>query len=361
MDDRHATRRVWLGLAAGLALCAVTAPRAGASLTADQVNDYLVWLHSLESTLAARAATGQAEHRSLFPAGLATAAADTTQGPDLAAVVAALEEVEGRPRVLQEPASRQPLHALGRARSYASIAEFDSALVWYDEALRRDTTGEYADEFGREAMAAAIAAGDSVAVTRRFLRVLGGRDLAAHAAELELAYRYFVSRGDATNLDLLVRSAATQPDALRGRLAYWQAFALSWLGRHAESLEALAALLVSDGVSFGLDEAQRAWVLVAVPDLLLLSGDSESAETLYRALAASSVPGAADWAACQVAAIEFLAGRFLAAGTAFERLCQQTADLEWREYACKMAALSGEMERLRDEGELHGAAAYDQR
>ena len=49
------------------------------------------------------------------------------------------------------------------------------------------------------------------------------------------------------------------------------------------------------------------------------------------------------------------------AGTAFEDLCENDDNTLWRDYACGMATLSDEMERLRSEGEPHGAAALYQR
>ena len=210
-------------------------------------------------------------------------------------------------------------------------------------------------------MVASVASADSVTVTRHLLSVLGSRDLDARRGELELAYRYFVAADDSTNLDLLVREAATNPGLLTGRLAYWQSYALVALERWDEGLEALKGLVTDGGVSYGLEEAQRAWVLIAIPDLLVLVGDLDSAAPLYRAVAASNVPGASAWGTCQAGVVDFLAGRFLEAGTAFEQLCESTGDLPWRGYVCELAALSDEMERLRAEGEPHGTAAFYQR
>jgi len=361
MNDREARRRGWLGFVAGVALLSGAAP--AATLTAAQQDGYFVWLHSLEATIAARAASGQPEQRLVFPHGLlpAVEAAEPPADGGLLTVARALAEIESRPRLLQEPSRRTTLHALGRARSYVHLAEYDSALVWYAEAAARDTSGEYARELGLEAMVTAVAANDSLAVTHRALGLLGGADLAARTGELELAYRFFVGRADSVNLDLVVRKAAAHPELLQGRIAYWQAFALSWLGRHAESLAALAGLVAEGGLSYGLDESQRAWVLVAIPDLLWLGGAPAEAEPLYRALAASTVPEASDWGACQAAALDFLDGRYLAAGTVFERLCGQNGNLPWRDYACQMAALSDELARSHREGESHGTAACYQR
>jgi hypothetical protein len=207
----------------------------------------------------------------------------------------------------------------------------------------------------------AVADGDSVRVVRQLLSLLGSGDLAGRRTEVELSYRFLVARSDTTNLELVVRAMAARPELLQGKLAYWQAFSLAWLGRWDASLEQLRGLLVGGGLSRGLAEDQRTWVLVAVPDLLLLTGHTDVAAPLYRALAASSIETAAGWATCQTAALDFLAGDFLAAGTAFERICEGLGDGTWRAYACSMARISDEMERLRFEGEPHGVAVYYQR
>jgi tetratricopeptide (TPR) repeat protein len=335
---------------------------AAQTLGAAAEEDYLVWLHSLEASQAARQEAGRDEARPLFPfevaaLGTPATAADST----LADVAAALDELESRPRLLQEPRPLVPLHALGRARNYRTIAEFDSALVWYQEAARRDTDGTYAATLPSESLATAVATGDSLAVTRAVLDLVGSRELATRSRELELAYRFFVGRADSANLALLVEESRAQAALDSGRVAFWHAVALDQLGRWQDALEILTGLLAGDGVSHGLTERQRAWVLTAVPDHLVILGREDAAAPLYRALASSTLGEAALWARCQVAALDFLAGRFLEAGTAFEDLCGAKANARWRDYACGMATLSDEMERLRSEGEPHGAAALYER
>jgi hypothetical protein len=334
-----------------------------AGLTPEQRDGYLVWLHSLEETVALRQASGQPEPAYLYPLGILDAAApvDSSASADLRTVASVLDELESRPRLLQEGAGRTALSALTRARNYRHIAEYDSALSWYGKAAQRDGVGEFVTEIGLETMATAVAAGDSVTVAWHLLDVFGSRDLPAHQDELVLGYRFLVARSDSTNLDLLVREIAAHPDLIQGRIAFWQGFAQSWLQRWPESLATLQGLVSGGGLSHGLDEAQRAWVLMAIPDLMVLTGEQQAAVELYRAVAESRLETAADYASCQAAVLDFLAGRFLVAGTAFERLCNQTAEMPWRGYACDMARLSDEMERLRSEGEDHGAAAVYQR
>jgi hypothetical protein len=360
MTTRNARTLGRLGLvAASLLLLATIAAAAG--LTQAERDGYLIWLHSLETTIAARDAAAPPSPGPLYPVGWLE---DGVQRPDeegaLQEVAQALDEIESRPRLLQEPTARSPLHALSRARNYLQVAQFDSALSWYATAARRDSSGEFAVIVGHEAMVAAVAAGDSVRVLEELLTALGSRALGARRATIQLSYRFFVAHDDSANLELLVDEAAAHPELLEGDLAFWHAFALARLDRWQESLDRLRGLLVLGGHSQGLAERQRAWVLVAVPDLLLLTGHPDEAEPLYRALAASEVTPAATWATCQVAALDFLAGRFLAAGTAFERICEGSGPDTWQSYACRMAELADEMERLRFEGESHGAAAYYQ-
>jgi hypothetical protein len=374
MKIRHPRQSKRLGPATGLLLLASTSAAAVAGLTGAERDGYLLWLHSLETTLAAREAALPAPPAPLFPVGWvdpAVQAGPAQEAPAVAAagdpdaslvqVAAAIQEIESRPRLLQEPPSHSALHAVNRARNYLRIAQFDSALVWYATAARRDAGGDFTVPVGLETMVAAVAGGDSLAVLEQLLSTLGGRELAGRRQEIELAYRYFVARDDSTNLELLVHEAAAHPELVQGELAYWNAFALAQLGRWEDSLARLRALITAGGLSQGLDEQQRAWVLVALPDLLLLCGQQDEAGAMYRSLAASTVPRAATWAACQAAALDLLAGRFLEAGTAFERVCEASGPDTWRNYACSMAELADELERLRQEGEPHGVAFTDHR
>jgi hypothetical protein len=339
---------------------ALAAPAAAATLSDAEVNGYLIWLHALEETIAARLATARLEPRRLFPYHHEPLA--ETWRTTLLEVAHALEEIEARPRLLQEPPGRPPLSALNRARNHAYVAEHDSALVWYLAAARRDSTGEALGDIGVEIMAAAVAAGQADVVGQRLQRILatGGPHDASQAQQVELACRFQIARGDTAGITALVAHLASQPAWRQSSLGFWEAYSLSWLGRWSESLAVLRGLLTGDGRAFGLDESERAWVLMAVPDQLLLLGDHRTAHGLYRALGASTVPEAAAWAACQAAALDLLAGDFLKAGAAFERLCRRSDNSHWRRYACDMARLSDELERLRSEGKPHGIAGHYQ-
>lgn len=359
------TRQLQRFFSGGLLLVLLLPGRLPAEgLTAAAQDGYLIWLHSLEATIASRLESGRDEERLLYPTTGLPAPGDATE--NLLDVARALADLEGRPRLLQEPPGRTVLHALNRARNHAYLAEYDSALVWYAEAARRDGDQEYAADLGQETMIAAIAT-DAADVVRGRLPELLRRS--SHAAEpdldlqleLELACRFLLARADTSSLQRWVDGLASAPQLRRGRLAYWQAFSLSWLGRWAESLVVLTEMLTGDGRSHGLDETQRAWVLMAIPDQLLLSGDRATAAGLYGALAASTIPDASLWAGCQAAALDLLAGRFLKAGTTLEDLCRRPDNTIWRLYACNLANLSDELERLRSEAQPHGAAVYYQR
>jgi hypothetical protein len=349
---------------AWLVLGSPHAAEAEMRLDASSRDGYRVWLHNLETTAAAREAGGDTEVIPAYPFGLLSGHETTrTDSLGLLAVARQLDELESLPRILQEPARKTALHALTRARNYRQIAEYDTALTWYETAARRDSTGALRHEAGPEAMATAVASGDSLAATRQLLALFGSRDLQARHLELVLAYRHFVASADTANVDLLLAEVGRHVNlaGASGDLVFWHAFALNWRGHWEESLDLLCGLLDADGFTHGLSEDQRTWVLVAIADQLVITGHVAEAAPLYQALADSGLPGASEWAACQDAAIAFLAGRYLEAGTAFEQLCDQRESFPWRAYACSMSELSDEMQRLRNEGQDHGAVAHYER
>lgn len=322
----------------------------------------LVWLHSLEATVQARLDRQDAEALPTYPFGLLddleVVLADSTS---LLTVARVLDDLESRPRLLQEPSEKTPLHALTRARNHRHIAEYDTALAWYAEARRRDASGELHDNLLTEMLATAVAAGDSLLVTRCLDDVLAASDLAPHVVDLQLAHRFLIAHADTAAIDALNADLQGRVAPLPAELVFWHAFALSWRGQWDASLDQLLALIEHEGRSLGLDEAQRTWALVAIADQLVVTGHQDEAAPLYQALADSGLPGAADWARCQGAVLAFLDGRFLEAGTVLEELCAQRDEFPWRAYACGMSRLSDEMQRLRSEGTSHGVASHFER
>lgn len=345
----------WLPILAGLFLLL---PQEGVAARLDQADrdGYRLWLHNLETTLARQQASASV---SAFPFGLLDDVADVrVDSLSLLVVAREMEDLESRPRILQEPAEKTALHALVRARNHRNLAEFDTALAWYRQTAQRDSSAAFGHELGPETLATAAAAGDSAAVARHLARVTASARPADHATELVLGYRYLIAHADTLGIDRLAAAVAANPDGVSGDLAFWHAFALGQRGRWDESLDWLCGLVADRGRPHGLTVKQRAWVLAAIPDQLVLTGHVAEAAPLYRALAAADLPAASDWARCQAAVIDFLAGRYLEAATVFEDLCERRKAHAWRAYACGMSQISEEMERLRNEGSAHGAASH---
>ncbi len=352
-------RNRWLILAL-LILAALPQIGRGAGLTAVESDGYLEWLHAVTQTLAARAAADQDEGRLLYPFGqefVPEAAGDPLQ---LIAIGRALASFEKQPRLLRDATGMTALHALNLARNYRHLAEFDSALVWYDNAAARDSDGDFTSEIATESLATAAAVEDSVAVIQHLLNVLGTRRFQGRESELIVAYRFLLGRRDEANLRLLTRTMAADTTAHSGRLVFWQAYALSALGAWEASLTTARTLLPQGGLSYGLTESQRTWFLVAVPDLLFLTGDATAAEPLYKALAASTLPGASRWARLQLANYDLLAGRHQRAGAVYGELCDDPLADPWRSFACEMASLADDINRIREEGATHGTASLYQ-
>lgn len=356
MRDHRKKRAGGLVLAMFLSLVSIPQQLFSQGLTSAEQDGFLIWLHALESTIASREAAGLSEDRLLYPGGIKSA--PESREPSLLDVARSLEELESQPRLLQEPTPRSALHALNRARNYLSLAEYDSALVWYETTVQRDAQAEFALDMGREMLSTAIALRSVPTVRRHIQDLLHQSSAEKRESELELAFRFMLATCDTSQLNDMLAQLAARKFEQSGQIRYWRAFSLNWLGRWAESLALLKELVASDGYSYGLDEAQRAWVLTAIADQTFLTGTRDAATPLYRALAASSLGELAIWAACQVAAFDLMEGRFLEAGTALERLCRMKENATWRQHACRLAALSDELQRLRDEGRPHGADVY---
>ncbi len=218
-----------------------------------------------------------------------------------------------------------------------------------------DATGELRRLVARESLVTAVAHGDSATVVRR---VLAGLGETPGAEETVIALRYLIAHRDDGNLARLTTAAAGRgpPDP---SLAVWLAYAHSVLGDWPACLAELRALLAQGGPDAELSAPLRAWVLVAVPDMLFLAGDHEGAGALYRALAASEIPGVVTWARLQVASLDLLGGRHAAAGTAFVALCGDEAAEPWRAFACEMAKHSENLTRFGAEAKADGIANDD--
>jgi tetratricopeptide (TPR) repeat protein len=255
-------------------------------------------------------------------------------------------------------AATSPLLALANARNYLHLSEYDQALAWYAHVGALDREGHFRRETGREALAAAICARDTLAAGRALGATMAAADLAGREAEFVLAMRWLLGRGDATTLSWFVDRAAAPEFAPDVRVAFWRAYSLSWLERRGEALAELDRLLALGGRESVLGPRERGWVLTAWTDLTLLRGDRLEAERRYRQLATSGTPALRDWGRLQAASLAFLGNRYGEAAAGFREICQAETKGAWTEHACAMADMAGRLERLLNEGERYGAAAH---
>lgn len=256
------------------------------------------------------------------------------------------------------PAAGSPLLALANARNYLNLSEFENAVEWYATAGARDADGHFRRETGREALAAAICARDTVAIGRALAATMASPDLAGREAEYVLAMRWLLGRRDATTLTWFVDRAAAPELANDLRIAFWRAYALSWLERRDEALAELDRLLAMGGREQVLGARERGWVLTAWTDLTLLGGNHREAERRYRQLAASGTPAVRDWGRLQAAGLALVANRYGEAAAGYREICQAETKGAWTDHACAMAEMAGRLDRLLNEGERYGAAAH---
>lgn len=333
------------------------APATGA-LTEAERSGWLQWLHSLEQSVNGRTAAGQDEAGLLFPFDAPAWDGVEARPYRHLAIAKAVTEVEAKGGARSEAAARSPLLALSHARNYLHLSEYDSALTWYAETASLDQAGHFRRETGREALAAAICARDSAAARRAVDRTLAAPDFEGRDGEVILAIRWLLDQRDSRALETLLKRSGAPAEP---RVVFWRSYALSWLGRRAESLAELRSLLVLGGLSRGLNERERTWVLVAMPDLLLLQGSPEAAAGLYERLANSELPQLRTWGLLQSAGLAFADSRYATAAAGYRSVCDNDRQGAWGVHACAMADLADQMNRLLAEGERYGAAAQYRR
>jgi len=338
-----------------LLLLAGTATAVG--LTEIETNGYQQWLHSLQQTINARQETGNPELTNLFPFAHIMPARGRTSADHHVSIGRALNELEAADDPRQQY-GRTAFSALAMARNYSNLCEFDSALVWYDLASQVDARGAHTREIRAEGFANAVVVADSLRVVRHLLNILGSNDCQEWQPELVLAYRYLLVHDAEPDLDLLVRKIASRTDQIGPELRYWHAFALATRQQWSEALANLRVLVTSGGISHGLTEAQRTWVLTAIPDLLYLTNDLVAAKQLYGQLVACELPTVRAWAEYQLANLNFLAAEYTLAWSAYSRLCEDDNIPAWQERACEMADLADQLKRLQAEGKPYGTAAF---
>jgi hypothetical protein len=271
---------------------------------------------------------------------------------------AAPEGARGAGHETGPAAAGSTLLALANARNYLNLSEYENALEWYATAGARDAEGHFRRETGREALAAAICARDTVAVGRALATTMAASDPAGREAEFVLAMRWLLGRRDATTLSWFVDRAAAPELANDLRIAFWRAYSLSWLERRGEALAELDRLLAMGGREQVLSVRERGWVLTAWTDLTLLGGNQREAERRYRQLAASGAPVVRDWGRLQAAGLALVANRYGEAAAGYREICQAETRSAWTDHACAMAEMAARLDRLLNEGERYGAAAH---
>ncbi|MCB1183251.1 hypothetical protein KDM41_07445 [bacterium] len=359
--------KLQLILAAFVLLAALGASAAAVAqpepLSGAERDGFLQWLHSLETAVAAREEAELPEAAPLYP--FDTPAWDLSDPRPYRhlSISKAVTELEaevnargGAGRVGGNLSST--LMALANARNYVNLSEYDSALVWYRVAAEIDSTGSFRHEIAREGLACAASANDSLAMAALMTNTLGTDDLTGRQDELVLAYRWLLTARDTDSVEHLVDKIEAHREVVTPRLRFWHAYALGWLGRPSASLAELRVLVRDGGLSHGLSEHQRGWVLSALADDYFLLGDSDTARGLYRALADCAVGRLRMWGKNQLAGLDFIEHRYLSAGAGFEEVCEGTRFGAWQDQACAMVEIAREMERIKGEGEPYGVAQF---
>ncbi len=332
-----------------------------AGLTVAEADGYLQWLHSLEKAVSARLDTDLDEANLLFPFDTPAWDLDDPRPYRHLSISKAITELEAHWNNRANGNLNSTLMALANARNYVNLSEYDSALVWYNVAAQLDSTGSFRTEIAREGLACATSANDSLATIQLLLNTLGASDLSGRKAELILAYRWLLTERDAESLTHLVQKVNSHPEAFAPRLRFWHAYALSWLGRGEESLVQLRHLIRTGGLSHGLTERQRAWVLKGMADTYFLLGENDVSRDLYRTLSSSRVQELKMWGKYQIAGLDFIESNYLRAGNGFQEVCEGKRYGSWQEQACAMMDIAMELERIKAEGEPYGVANYYQR
>ncbi len=268
---------------------------------------------------------------------------------------------EAHDEATPENRAGSPLLALANARNYLNLSEYDKALEWYAHAAARDVGGDFRRETGREKLAAAICARDTVAAGLAVATTLQATDLVGREAEVVLAFRWLLNRRDTASLGWLVDRTATPEMAADARVSFWRAYALSALDRRPECLAQLGSLLALGGNGRVLNERERCWALTATADLLLLQGSTPAAEALYLRLSRSTVPALRQWGQLQAAGLAFVGHRYTEAGAGYREICQNDKQGVWGPHACAMADIAARLDRLMAEGERYGADAHFRR
>jgi hypothetical protein len=327
------------------------------TLSEAEILGFEQWLHSLEKSITGRAKVDQPENNPLFPFGIPRTEVTTDTPFRKLTISRALGDLEADLVRAGTWRKRGAFGAMAMARNYRNLTEYENALLWYQRAAELDTGGAYASDISSETLATAIALDDSLRIAHNLINTLGASDPKQREDEIVLTFRRLLGERDDRNLALLVQKVMRLDHSMSSRVRYWQAFAQAHLAQHTAAREELSKLVSGGGLSHGLSEQQRAWVLVALPDLLVQENRHTDAEHLYRLLAESDLEPLRSWGFFQLGNLNLLAGHFLKAHTTFTRLCESQTTSTWRQEACDLASLAEQLSQIKLEAEPYGAAA----
>lgn len=329
---------------------------AAEGLALEESVGYLQWLHSLEQVVQSRTASGLEEGNLLFPLGRPGWVEPEGKPYRHLTISKAISVLESQ--YAERTNVPSALVALANARNYLNLSEYDSALVWYDLAAGLDSAGTFAVELELESMSAAVAGNDSLAMTRLVKGAWARVWDPAATENVCLAIRWTLSRGTTDQAAELTGILGDLPEDVEPRLRFWRAYASCCNGEDEAALEDLRILVRSGGLSLGLSEGQRAWVLTALADEVFLAGNQDQARSLYETLKESTLEELRLWGTYQLAGLAFIACSYLEAATGFESVCKAEQIAIWQKQACEMADLAGELSRIHKEGEPYGVARF---
>jgi len=320
----------------------------------------LEWLHALEQENSLVTEQGIEPAHALFPFGVSSVPESDPVPYRHLTIAKALAVLEGQFPDPEASTGLKPLIALANARNYVHVAEFDTALIWFDSAARLDTQGEFAQELAEETLLTAMAADDSVRVRRELGHCDSGLDV-THRSLAVPGLRWALTSGDTLLLRNVCDLVLAAPGDRSGKESYWLARGYHHLGRIQTTYSILRNLVKGGGLSLGLIPEDRTWVLTTLADLSLRLGLEVQARRLYSAMMESPLENVNLWATYQLAGMDMNEGNYLAAGTGFGSVCRARVEGAWHDQACALAKVTEELERIRREGKPYGADRFSTR
>ena len=188
-------------------------------------------------------------------------------------------------------------------------------------------------------------------------RVPSPADLSSQEFKILLALRRLSWNRNFAELESLADQVNRRQGELPVQLRFWLAYAQNTLHKKQACLSNLHLLLMDPQGWVLLEDGQQAWVLTSSADLNFLLGNRELAAVLYERLVVSPVEQLNLWGKYQLAGMNFLARDFEKASERYSMVCEAGNPVTWREHACSMAEIAGQLSRLGWKGEPHDAVA----